>query len=180
MKRPKIIRYACYFLYAALFRFTPEIYRPYSLFFPAIRRLLVLIFAERCGRNLRVKHNADISPHIEIGDDSELGQNCVIYGGVTLGSNVLMGPGVRIITRNHRFSDPSIPIRIQGETFAPVKIGDDVWLGANVVILPGVEIGAHAIVGAGAIVTRSIPAWAIAGGNPAKVIKFRDYGESGS
>jgi maltose O-acetyltransferase len=55
----------------------------------------------------------------------------------------------------------------------PVMIGDDVWIGARVIVLPGINIRDHAIVGAGAIVTQDVPAWAIVGGNPAKVIRYR-------
>lgn len=169
----KAIRYSLYFLYIAIVRFTPDAHRPYALFFPALRRLLVQGFTDRCGKHVRVKFNADVSPHIEIGDRSELGRSCQIYGGVSLGADVLMGPDVKLITRNHCYQDLSRPIRSQGEEFTPIRVGDDVWLGANVVVLPGVEIGDHSIIAAGAIVTRSIPEYSIAGGNPARVIRDR-------
>lgn len=171
------MRHLCYFLYITFFRFTPERFRPYALFFPRLRRFLVSHFVDDCGSHIVVKHNADISPHIKIGARSELGQGCVIYGGTELGSDVLMGPGVRIITRNHNYNDLSRPINVQGERFAPVVIGDDVWIGANVVILPGVLVGSHSVIGAGSIVTKSIPEYSIAGGNPARVIRRREVRE---
>lgn len=171
MKRP--LRYVWYFLYITVFRFTPEAYRPYALFFPRIRRFLIERSLESCGRDVRVKFNADVSPNVHIGDRSELGQSSYIYGGVTLGADVLMGPGVRLITRNHNIGDTDTPIRCQGESFAPIVIGDDVWIGANVVVLPGVQIGDHAVIAAGAIVTKTVPPWSIVGGVPARVIADR-------
>lgn len=167
------LRYLWYFLYISIFRHTPESYRPYSLFFPRLRRFLIERSIDKCGIGLKVKSNADVSPHITVGDNSELGQSCSIYGGVTIGNDVLMGPGVRLITRNHVFSDLSSPIRTQGEVFSKITIGDDVWIGANVIVLPGVEIGDHSIIAAGSIVTKSVPAYSIAGGNPARVIRHR-------
>jgi len=169
----KLSRKISYLLYIALFRHTPDAWRPYALFFPRLRSLLVKAFAESCGIDVRVKSNAEVSPNIRIGDRSELGQNSLIYGGVTIGSDVLMGPGVKIITRNHEHHATAIPMNRQGETFAPVVIGDDVWIGANVVILPGVIVGRGAIIAAGAVVSREVESLSIVGGVPAKVIGRR-------
>lgn len=131
------------------------------------------LFVDECGKHVHVKSNADISPRIKIGDRSELGCNCLIYGGVTIGKNVLMGPDVKIITRNHNFSDLNTPIQEQGDFESPVLIEDDVWLGANVIILPGVKINKGSIVAAGAVVRSEVPAFSIVGGVPAKVIGRR-------
>lgn len=167
------MRYLYYFLYICIFRHTPDRWRPYSLFFPALRRALVRSFVDECGKEVHVKSNADISPHIRIGDRSELGCNCLIYGGVTIGSDVLMGPDVKIITRNHNFSDLTIPIRAQGDYERPVVIEDDVWLAANVVILPGVRVARGAIVAAGAVVDRDVLPYTVVGGVPARIIGRR-------
>jgi len=169
----KFMRYFVYFIYIAILRFTPEIYRPYRAFFPWLRRICVSLFLEKCGKKITVKHNADISPHIEIGDYSELGTRCMIQSHIKIGNNVIMGPDVKIYSRNHKYSSLIIPIQFQGKIQKYTKVGNDVWLGANVVILPGVEIGDHVIIGAGSIVTNNIPDWAVAAGNPAKVIKLR-------
>lgn len=167
------MRYVYYFLYIAIFRHTPDSWRPYSLFFPGLRAALVRAFVDKCGVGIHVKSNADISPHISIGDRSELGCNSLIYGSVTIGSDVLMGPGVKIITRNHLVADPTMPIREQGEEERPVVVGDDVWIGANVVILPGVEIKRGAVIAAGAVVTKDVGELEIVGGVPARVIGRR-------
>lgn len=172
-----IKRKLTYFLYIAFFRFTPEDYRPYGLFFPWIRRKLAESFLISCGENLRVKHNADISPSIEVGDNSELGQHSLIHANVKIGSYVIMGPNVKIYTRNHNFKSLEVPIALQGKNSKATEIGDDVWIGANVIILPGTSIGSHSVIAAGSVVTKSVPDYAIVGGNPAKVIKYRNEKE---
>ncbi len=163
-----------YLFYISIFRFTPEDYRPYAFIFPWLRQKLVKSFLAGCGENLRVKYNSDISPNIKVGDNSELGQNCLIHANVIIGSYVIMGPDVKIYTRNHIFTDLSQPISKQGKITKVTKIGNDVWIGANAIILPGVVVADHSIIAAGSIVTKSVPAFAIVAGNPAKVIKYRN------
>lgn len=169
----KTWRYLCYFLYIAVFRFTPEDYRPYSLGFPVLRRFLVKQFALACGVKVRVKHNADVSPGLVIGDYSELGTRCMIHSNVALGNHVIMGPDVKIYSRNHLFGSLDTPIALQGKEYKKTCIGDDVWIGANALILGGVTVGSHSVVAAGSVVTRDVPEWAVVGGNPAKLIKDR-------
>lgn len=175
-----IYRKLVYLLYMMILRFTPEVYRPYRLFFPRLRAWAVGQFADSVGANIRVKFNADVSPRITIGDNSELGKGCVINANTFIGDDVLMGPDIKIYTRNHRFDDPATPIRLQGEVESSVRIGNDVWIGANALIMPGTQIGDHAIVAAGAVVTRDVPEWAIVGGNPARVIRLRNSDEAAS
>lgn len=170
----KTYRYILYFLYMTFFRFTPESYRPYSLIFPMIRKFLVFQFIDECGKNIVVKHNADISPFIKVGDCSELGTRCMIHSNVTIGANVMMGPDVKIYSRNHVYASTEIPMRLQGKIQKQTVIGNDVWIGANVVILPGVTIGNHCVIGAGSIVTKDVPDYAVVGGNPARIIKMRE------
>jgi len=163
-----------YFLYIAFIRFTPEIYRPYALLSPLLRRFLVENFVNKAGKGIRVKRNADISMFIEIGNYSELGTNSIIQSNTFIGDNVIMGPDVKIYTKNHKFESIEIPIQYQGHTDEKVIIGNDVWLGANVVVLPGVSVGNHSIVAAGSVITKDVPDFAIVGGVPAKIIKFRN------
>ena len=95
-------------------------------------------------------------------------------GGVRIGRYFHTGRGLTIFSTNHNYkSDQSIPYD-STEVVKPVEIGDCVWIGANVSIVPGVKIGEGAIVGMGAVVTRNVPIGAIVGGNPAKVIGYRD------
>ena len=163
-----------YFLYLSLFRYTPEIYRPYALFFPHLRRILVNNFVKNCGKSIRVKRNADVSMFIKIGNYSELGTNCIIQSNTEIGNNVIMGPDVKIYTKNHKYDSLDMPMQYQGHTSEKTVIGNDVWLGANVVITPGVTIGNHSVVAAGAIVTKNVPDYAVVGGVPAKVLKYRN------
>jgi maltose O-acetyltransferase len=88
--------------------------------------------------------------------------------------DVLLGPGVTIVTSNYGMSDRELPLAEQTWIESDVVIGRRSWLGANVVILPGVTVGEGAVIAAGAVVTQSVPPYAIAAGIPAKVIKYRD------
>lgn len=112
----RYIRYFWYCVYLIFFRNTPEDYRPYALFFPAIRRWLVQAFLKECGKKPRVKSGAEMSPNIKFGNYSEFGTRCLIQADVEIGSHVIMGPDVKIYSRNHNFSDTSIPIQQQGKT----------------------------------------------------------------
>jgi len=94
-------------------------------------------------------------------------------GGLEIGPNTLLSPGVQCISGNHVFDDPETPIRYQGTAYGKVTIGEDCWLGTNVVVLPGVTIGRGAVIGAGAVVTRDVPAFAVALGVPAHVVGER-------
>jgi len=88
---------------------------------------------------------------------------------------VLIGSGVHIYTSNHRFSDRSREIYFQGHNSAEkVTIRTGAWIGAGSILLPGVEVGCNSVIGAGSIVTKNIPDFCIAVGNPAKVIKIMD------
>lgn len=95
-------------------------------------------------------------------------------GACRIGRNCLLGSGVHVLSGKgqHNFSDLSTPIKDQGGTFTPVEIGEDCWIGNNAVIMA--DIGAHAVVAAGAVVVNPVPEKAIVGGNPAKVIKMRE------
>lgn len=97
--------------------------------------------------------------------------NCYIQGGngVTIGDDTIFGPGVKIISANHDLNDYSRHVEAP-----PIKIGRKCWIGANSVLLPGVEIGDNTIIGAGSIVTKSFGSNLIIGGNPAKIIKKRE------
>ena len=141
-----------------------------------IRRLFVkLMLGDKLGKNVNIEHGAKFTLKTTIGDNSGIGIDCKLYGTVSIGSDVMMGPECYIYSYNHATFDVNIPMRIQGfEEEKPVVIGDDVWIGSRVTILPGVKIGKGVIIGASAVVTKSVPDYAVVGGNPAKILKFRN------
>lgn len=106
-----------------------------------------------------------------IGDHTRIGIHNTIIGPVTIGNHVNLAQGITVTALNHNFEDTSKKIDEQGVSTKPVVIGDDVWIGANAVILPGVTIGHHAVVAAGAVVTSDVPDHVVVGGVPAKIIK---------
>ena len=130
----------------------------------------------QCGKNVNVEHGARFGSgrRITLGDNSGLGVDCELIGDVQIGRNVMMGPRVTIITINHGFRELGVPMIEQGHSGTrPVIIDDDVWIGVGVIILPGVRVGRGAVVGAGAVVTKSVEPWSVVGGNPARVIGTR-------
>ena len=108
---------------------------------------------------------------VTIGDYTRIGIHCTVIGPVCIGNNVNLAQGITVTALNHNFEDTSRRIDEQGISTKPVVIGDDVWIGANAVILPGVTIGRHVVVAAGAVVTKDIPDYSLVAGIPAKVIK---------
>ena len=110
---------------------------------------------------------------ISIGKGSGLGVNCLVHGPLEIGEKVMMGPDVVILTHTHNIDRTDIPMGDQGSRVAKVTIGNDVWIGMRSIIMPGVKIGNGAVIGAGAIVTKDVPDYAIVGGVPAKIIKYR-------
>lgn len=168
------MRKLLYLIYVLLFKNTPEDYRPYAMGFPWVRSFLVSHYLQSCGKKLRVKKGGEISLNASVGDYSEIGTRALIQSNVTMGSYVIMGPDVKIYSRNHNYDSLEIPIAQQGKKYFKTTIGDDVWIGANAIIMAGVHVGSHAIIAAGAVVTKDVPDYAIVGGVPAKVIKVRE------
>jgi acetyltransferase-like isoleucine patch superfamily enzyme len=113
----------------------------------------------------------------EIGNHSYIGCNAVMGaggGGIVIGNNVLIGQSVTMHSESHVFTDPTLNIREQGITFQGITLEDDVWVGSNSTILDGVTVGKGSIIGAGAVVTKSIPSYSMAAGVPAKIIGTRE------
>lgn len=133
---------------------------------------------ERAGKGLRVAQGVRINNPslVSVGDNVYLGDGVQLYAWnerIIIGSNVLVAAGVRMITRKHGFGDIDRPISDQGYTNAPIIVEDDVWIGFQAVILPGVTLGRGSIVGAGAVVTRDVEPYSIVGGVPARTIRRR-------
>lgn len=128
-----------------------------------------------CGHNVNIEHGAVFSRHgVSIGSNSGIGINSFVDADTSIGANVMMGPQVLIYTRNHNTSRIDIPMIRQGYTaVAPVSIEDDVWIGARVIILPGVTIGSGSVLGAGAVISRDVPPGSVVIGNPARIVRNR-------
>lgn len=109
--------------------------------------------------------------NVIIGHHTRIGLHNTVIGPVTIGNHVNLAQGITITALNHIFSDPQKRIDEQGVSTTPVTIGDDIWIGANAVILPGVTIGNHSVVAAGAVVTKDVPPHSLVAGVPAKIIK---------
>jgi acetyltransferase-like isoleucine patch superfamily enzyme len=99
--------------------------------------------------------------------------NASVGGKIIIGENCLIGPGVVMRTSNHRYSRTDIPIRYQQHDSGDIVLKEDCWIGANAILLSGVQIGKGAIVGAGAVVTKDISDYAVVGGIPARILKWR-------
>lgn len=106
-----------------------------------------------------------------IGDHTRVGLHNTIIGPVTIGSHVNLAQGITVTALNHNFEDTNKRIDEQGISTNPVIIEDDIWIGANAVILPGVTIGHHSVVAAGAVVTKDVPPHSLVAGVPAKIMK---------
>ena len=131
------------------------------------------------GDNVYVGHFSILKGYykaqLSIGDETWIGQQCFLHaaGGLTIGRKVGIGPGVRIITSLHEDAPRDVPIIDAPIAFRPVLIEDHADLGVGAIVLPGVTIGHGAQIGAGAVVTRDVPPYAVAAGSPARVLRER-------
>ncbi len=166
-------RYFFYLIFHLIIRHTFDSGKPYSLFFPKIRAWVAKQFIVSCGKKVEIGSRCSLSTDLRIGSRSGIGNNCLLQAGCTLGDDVMMGPDVKIYTKTHNYSAMDRPMHEQGIKSNAVVIGNDVWIGANVIILPGVTVGDHSILGASAVVTKPVPPYSIVGGNPARILKDR-------
>lgn len=149
----------------------------FRLFNPLKKFFLQLVGA-KFGKRTVFYPGVWIQPgmNLSVGDDVDFALDVLVTtkGGVTIGDRVLIGYRTAILSSNHNL--PAKPNRVfgAGHTYASVVIEDDVWIGCNVTILPGVTIGEGAVIAAGSVVTKDIPPFVIAGGIPAKIIKERE------
>lgn len=143
-----------------------------------IKRLFLILNGATIGKRVVFYPGVWIAPgrNLRIGDDVDLALNVQIEtsGGVTIGDRTLVGYGTKIFSRNHIMPQKPEPIFGNGHRFNAVSIGKDVWLGANVIVLPGRTIGDGAVVGAGSVVTKDVAPYTIVAGNPAKLVRERD------
>ncbi|NQX76325.1 acyltransferase [Gilvibacter sp.] len=109
-----------------------------------------------------------------IGSRTRIGLSNTVIGPAKIGNDVRLAQNVVLSGLNHNYQGIDIPIHEQGVTTQPIVVEDESWIGANAVIVPGVTIGKHCIVAAGSVVTKSVPAYSVVAGNPARVIKKYD------
>lgn len=139
--------------------------------FERIGQLVKQLFEKSEGAFLNPPFYCDYGSHIEVGKNFFANYNCTIIdvAKVKIGDNCQMAPNVSIYTAGH----PVHPVSRNSayEYGIEVTIGDNVWIGGNTVILPGVHIGSNTVIGAGSVVTKDIPDWVIAVGNPCRVVR---------
>lgn len=170
----KILRLTALPIYYGLITYLPK-----DRFFQnskKIREVFAKMILDECGSDVWIDDRVYFGngQNRTLGKNSGLGSRAYIGRYTSIGEDVMMGPNVTILTHNHRFDSISIPMRLQGfEEYKPVTIEDDVWVGQQVIILPGTHIGRGSIIGAGSVVTKDVEPYSIVGGNPAKLIRMR-------
>lgn len=163
-------------LYYGLATHLPASNSRYTKWCRPVRRKLCSGLFRSAGKNINVEKGAKFGSgcYVSIGDNSGIGVDCQLMGDVSIGRNVMMGPDVLCITSTHDHSRSDVPMIEQGFTEEqPIIISDDVWIGARCTILPGVTIGKGVIIGAASVVTKNLPDYSVAVGNPATVIRSR-------
>lgn len=138
-----------------------------------VRRFGAKLFLSQCGKNVNIEKGATFSHRCSLGNNSGIGVRAQL-GEVHIGNDVMMGPDCVMLSSNHEFSDTDTPMNRQGvQKSRPIFIGNDVWIGQRVIVLPGIRIGNGVIIGAGAVVTHDVRDYDVVAGNPAKVIRNR-------
>jgi maltose O-acetyltransferase len=144
-------------------------------FMNRIRRCFYRLYFKKIGKSciFNCKCHFEVPEKIQIGNNCAFNRGCWISGGgsIIMHNDIIIGPNVIMHSSNHNYDNPNLPIRLQGSTFKKIEIYDNVWIGAGVIILPGVTIHSNCIIAAGAVVTKDVPSNVIVGGVPAKFIK---------
>lgn len=134
-----------------------------------------LVLPYENGRDVHVWEHVQIDcpERLRMGDAVSINRYSIVNaaGGITIGDHVMTGPRVTLYSQNHRFSDPDRPVSDQGYARSPVRIGSNVWLAANVIVLPGVTIGDNVVAAAGAVITRDVESGTLVAGNPARLVR---------
>lgn len=148
----------------------PSHRKPFGCIAKKIRTALASLISPHIGRHVNIEKGAYVLCDTVVGDYSGIGINCEVCPGLVIGKNVMMGPECIFYSTKHKFNPKTR--HFEGYTdIEPVIIEDDVWLGRRVIVTGGVRIGRGAIIGAGSVVTKDIPPYTMAAGNPAVVKK---------
>lgn len=161
-------------LYYAIAMHMPESNRTFNFGAKKLRAFCARLIVKHCGSNVNIQRGANFSGDLSIGNNSGIGVNCKLQPGVIIGDNVMMGQECLFYTRNHKIDSIEITMCKQGyDRLQPIIIGNDVWIGARAIILPGVHVGDGAVIGAGSVVTHDVEPYSVVAGNPAKLIRMR-------
>lgn len=151
--------------------------RPFVRLRDQIHTAEVAYRLKKCGRGVCFRYPCDIygAQHMEVGDNVFINRGALIraQGGLTLGANVVIARNVAIYTYNHNFRGEALPFD-RNSISKPVTIDDNVWIGINVTIVPGVHIGEGAVIGAGTVLSQDVPPLAIVGAAGQRILGFRD------
>jgi len=166
-----LLRITCYLLYRLIAKRLPDDLGPAGRASRWLRRVLIRPLLKESEGLFNVYQGVDFGNGscVVMRDHANLGPGCMISGSgtVTVGRHVMMGAECMVITQNHKY----LPSGYDGVTIKDVLIDDNAWLGHRVILLPGVRVGQHAFVGAGAVVRRDVSDCCIAVGVPARVIR---------
>lgn len=146
------------------------------------RKKLYKLYAtmKQVGKNVHICKNYSISSpkNISIGNHVWIGENFYATGegGLEIGSGTIISRNVEVWTSNHNYDSEDLKTIPYDRKFIykSVTIRENVWIGSRVIIIPGITIGEGAVIGAGSVVSKDVPPYAVVGGNPAKVLKYRD------
>lgn len=153
----------------------PSSYLPGWHWTRKVRGYCARFLLDKAGKNINIEPYVDLDyGMVSLGDNSSFDAHSKVSG-CFVGNNVMIGRSLTVIARDHCIDRIDIPMIQQGFTkIEPIIIDDDVWIGDNVIILKGVHVHSHSVIAAGAVVTKDVPEYAIVGGVPAKVIRFRN------
>ena len=167
----------CRLIYYHFAFYLPASYsKPFGGISKRVRYWLFKYIFKSCGKNVNIESHASFGAGnlVEIGNNSGIGVNCTIPNHSIIGDNVMMGPNLYALERNHSFASKEIPMMLQGYSEPKYfRIEDDVWIGRDVIVTPGRTIKKGSIIAAGCVLCKDFPEYSIIGGNPSKLIRQR-------
>lgn len=175
----KISKYFWLLLYYGFARYLPPTNRTAIGHFGGyLRNMCGRHLFRKCGKRINIERMASFGngAEVELGEDSCLGINCHYPNNIKIGNNVMFGPHCYVLGNvAHRYDRIDIPVGAQGVYHIENRttIGNDVWFGRQCLILAGKKIGNHVVIGAGAVVSKDVPDYVVAAGNPIRVIRDR-------